>query len=76
MRFVGTILDFTLQRWKILLGPAALIYVVLVHILRYRRCKRLQTRYSPAGREDFKRMTSEDAQAILKTLAELEFPKL
>lgn len=76
MHLIGTILECILQRWTILLGPTALIYVALVHALRYRRCKSLQKRYSPAGREDFKNMTSEDAQAILKTLAELEFPKL
>ncbi len=61
MRLVGTILNCILQRWTILLGPTALNCVVLVHALRYQRCESLQKRYSPAGREEFKNMTIEDA---------------
>ena len=53
-----------------------LAYLLLVYVLRYQRAKRLERKYAPAGRESFRRMTADDAQAILKTLAELEFPKL
>ncbi len=62
------------QHWKSLIGPALLIYVLLVHLLRGRRAKSLERRFSPASRASFCRMTANDAQAILKDLIELEFP--
>ena len=66
----------SLQRWNVILLAGLLAYVLLVRSLRYQRAKRLQKQYAPAGRESFRNMTAEDAQAILKELAELEFPKL
>ena len=63
------------QQWKCLLLPALLVYILLVHCLRDRRAKSLERRFSPAGRVSFCRMTTNDAQAILKDLTELEFPK-
>lgn len=53
-----------------------LAYLFLVHLLRYQRAKSLERKYAPAGKESFRNMTVDDAQAILKTLTELEFPKL
>lgn len=50
-------------------------YVLLVSLLRHQRAKTLRTKYSPAGRASFSRMTTNDAQAILKDLTELEFPQ-
>ena len=64
------------QRWDLLFVPALLIYILLVHLLRHQRAKGLEKRFSPAGRASFCRMTTNDAQAILKDLTELEFPKL
>lgn len=63
------------QQWKTFLVPVLLVYILLVHLLRDRRAKSLERRFSPAGRASFCRMTTDDAQAILKDLTELEFPK-
>ena len=65
-----------LQQRKIILVPALLIYLLLVRLLRDQRAKSLERRFSPAGRASLCRMTTNDAQAILKDLTELEFPKL
>ena len=68
--------DTFAQRWKLLSGLGMFAYLFLVHVLRYQRTKSLERKYAPAGRESFRNMTADDAQAILKTLAELEFPRL
>lgn len=65
-----------LQQWKFLVAPTLLIYMLLVHSLRDRRARNLERRFSPAGRASFCRLSTADAQAILKDLTELEFPKL
>lgn len=62
-------LDLTVQRWTTLVLPGFLIYLLLVRLLRYQRAKDLERQYSRQG------MTTSDAQAILKDLTELEFPK-
>ena len=62
------------QQWGIFFLPTLLVYLLLVHLLRHRRAKSLQRRFSPAGRASFGHMTTNDAQAILKDLTELEFP--
>lgn len=64
------------QEWARLFVPALLIYLLLVRLLREQRAKALEKRFSPAGRASFCRMTTNDAQTILKELTELEFPKL
>ena len=68
--------DASARQWKLILVLGMLAYIFLVHMLRYQRAKSLARKYAPAGRESFRKMTAEDAQAILKTLAELEFPSL
>ena len=62
--------------WKLLLVLSILGYLFLVHAFRHRRLRSLERKHAPAGRESFRHMTADDAQAILKTLAELEFPSL
>lgn len=62
--------------WKLLLVLSTLGYLFLVHALRHRRLRSLKKKHAPAGRESFRHMTADDAQSILKTLAELEFPSL
>ena len=64
-----------IQRRELLLVSAILFYVFVVRILRYRRSESLRARFTAGGKK-FSDMTAEDAQSILKTLAELEFPKL
>ncbi len=63
------------QQWKLCLVPALLIYILLVYLFRDRRARSLERRFTPGGRASFGRMTTSDAQAILKDLTELEFPK-
>ena len=70
------VIEILQSRWKLLLIPCILVYLLLVRVLRFQRAKSLEKRYAPCGRESFRRMTADDAQAILKTLAELEFPSL
>ena len=70
------IIDILQSRWQLLLVPCSLVYLLLVRIQRFQRARSLERRYAPGGRESFRRMTADDAQTILKTLAELEFPSL
>ena len=51
-------------------------WLFAVRALRYRRVREMTKTYASAGEESFKHMTAEDAQELLKTLAELEFPSL
>lgn len=64
-----------LQRRELILVSSILVYVFIVRILRYNRSEGLRARFTAGGKK-FSDMTAEDAQSILKTLAELEFPKL
>lgn len=63
-----------MPRWQITLVFVVLIYAFFVRVLRYRRINCLRSKYTAAGRNVLNDMTAEDAQVILKTLAELEFP--
>lgn len=67
-------LEVFAKTWRLTLVLGMFAYLVLVHVLRYQRAKSLEKKHAPAGRESFRNMTADDAQAILKTLAELEFP--
>ena len=51
-------------------------YLVLVSKIRGKRAIETPCRYSIRRREDFTNLTVDDAQAILKDLTELEFPKV
>lgn len=50
--------------------------MAIVYFLRYRRAKYLQARFDLLTRESFSTMSTAQAQAILKDLTELEFPKI
>ena len=65
-----------LPSWEYIFVTGLLLWLFLVRTLRHRRAQAMTRLYAPAGRESFRRMTAEDAQFILKTLAELEFPSL
>ena len=71
-----TIDNIFIKRGSLLVISSVLVYLLIVRALRYGRARSLEKRYAPAGRRDFPNMTANDAQAILKTLAELEFPSL
>ena len=73
-----TLLSELLQQHVSAAAVAAgiLVYCALVGILRERRAKSLPARFRMTSRQDFKNMTADESQAILKDLTELEFPKL
>lgn len=60
--------------WVIVI--ALIGYSSIVRLLRYRRANALIKKYAPAGQASFQHLTNMEAQAILKNLAELEFPAL
>lgn len=67
-----------LSRWREYVVPAALGYVALVRVLRYRGEKKLRRRMGfpeGCGREVLSRMTNEQAQQIIHYLACYEFPE-
>ena len=76
MKLDITVPGTTISPWALTLLLSMFVYLFLVHSLRHQRAKILERKYAPAGRESFRDMTADDAQAILKTLAELEFPIL
>lgn len=50
--------------------------MIIVNCLRFRRAKCLRERHGFSSRESFSSMSTDVAQAILKDLTELEFPKI
>jgi len=65
-----------LWTWRALLIPGFVAYLAIVYFLRHRRARSLYKRYGLSTRASFARMTIDEAQAILKDLTELEFPKI
>ncbi|KAL9095927.1 MAG: hypothetical protein Q9165_001925 [Trypethelium subeluteriae] len=65
-----------LSNHAIISAALILLYIGVVATLRYRRAHGLYKRYGIASRCDFARLTADQAQMILKDLAELEFPIL
>ena len=61
--------------WKLGLG-AGLSYLALVRLLRYRKRDSVARKFPYKTRADFKNMTADDAQAIVKLVFEVEFPFL
>jgi hypothetical protein len=61
--------------WKLGLG-AGLGYLALVRLLRYRKRNSVARKFPYKTRADFKNMTADDAQAIVKLVFEVEFPFL
>jgi hypothetical protein len=53
-----------------------LSYLLLVRLLRYSRVNSLAKKLGYTSRESLKGMKNEDAQKIISSLAELEFPKV
>ncbi|KAI9842237.1 MAG: hypothetical protein M1837_007382 [Sclerophora amabilis] len=70
------LLEVIFERWRVLLIFGAVVYLGVVSVLRFRRARSLATRFGFTDRASFSRMTVDDAQAILKELGELEFPKI
>ncbi len=62
------------QRWKSILSSIALLYLLSVSLLRYRRLNNMTLKLRYQDRASLSRMTTADAQAIMIYLSELEFP--
>ena len=62
------------RKWILVLFGCSLAYLSLVQLLRFRRVRALERKYSPQGRASFQHMSTNDAQLILKNFVELEFP--
>ena len=71
---VLTTIEYRLPTWRTLLIPGAVAYLAVVYLLRHRRARSLRKRYGLTTRTSFASMTTDDAQATLKDLTELEFP--
>lgn len=67
-------IDF--QSWWSYGAFCLLAYLWTVSSLRFQRAKTTFKKYGMEQREFFARMTTDDAQMILKDLTELEFPKI
>ncbi|KAL1955128.1 hypothetical protein VTO42DRAFT_8992 [Malbranchea cinnamomea] len=61
------------KKWAIL-GPAG--YLLLVAVLRKRRLRQLYKDYNYTSRKDLAKMTDDEAYRILKTIVQLEFPRM
>ena len=64
-----------IPQWYWLVLPTLLLYLALVSTLRHQRALYLPKKFNLLSRESFRRMTTDEAQSILKDLTELEFPK-
>ena len=58
------------------LVPILLVYMAVIPVVRYRRATNLLKKYHLVMTASFRGMTTDDAQAVLEDLAELEFPKI
>lgn len=65
-----------LPQWFWLTIPILLLYMTLVSTLRYQRALYLPKKFNLLNRESYRKMTTDEAQSILKDLTELEFPKI
>ncbi|VUC30473.1 unnamed protein product [Clonostachys rosea] len=74
----STFASLTNFAWKSKKGAAviALSYLLLVRALRFRRENAMKRKFKFTGRASLARMTTAEAQLILKTLATLEMPQL
>ena len=61
--------------WTILAVSGLFAYIVIVRLLRHQRAKDLPRRHGLTDRASYSKMTTNQAQSILKDLTELEFPK-
>jgi hypothetical protein len=65
-----------LQSWRTCAGLCLCIYFCAVAVFRWRRARTTPKKYNMQRRESFATMTTDDAQAILRDLTEMEFPKV
>ena len=73
IEFVGVGRDNRTMGGSILL---VLAYLLLVGVLRFRRCRSMLKQYGYRSRQDLARMTFRRANEIILSLAELEFPTM
>ncbi|KUJ13834.1 uncharacterized protein LY89DRAFT_590394 [Mollisia scopiformis] len=63
-----------LSQWKIVLLPSTVLYLYLVHHLRFRRSSSLPHKYPYPDRTSYNKMTFRHAWEIHNSLIEYEFP--
>lgn len=73
---MALVVEFLRQYAFTVFAAGVFLYLATVAVLREQRARSLPVRYQMTKRQDFKNMTADVAQAILKDLTELEFPKL
>ncbi|KAI1333893.1 hypothetical protein F5Y15DRAFT_403487 [Xylariaceae sp. FL0016] len=71
----SSITSLSISEWTKYIIPAAVGYVALCRALRYRKERAMQRTYGYEGRESLARMTNDEAQSIIKTIAAYEFPE-
>src|SRR5688572_12969149 len=59
---------------SMVVAGVAFSYVLICRCLRYRRVKAQKREMGYASQESLQRMTNTEAHAIIKTMAQLEFP--
>ena len=62
------------QSWPLFVA-VFLTYLVIVRLHRYDRARSFEKGFAPHGKASYRNLTNNQAQAILKDLTELEFPK-
>ena len=63
-------------QWAWLIIPGLMAYMAIVRLLRYQRARNIPLKHGLPDRASYACMTNDQAQAILKDLTELEFPKV
>ena len=63
-------------QWAWLIIPGLMAYMAIVRLLRYQRARNIPLKHGLRDRASYACMTNDQAQAILKDLTELEFPKV
>jgi len=53
-----------------------LLYILLCSLVRFRRRDAMHKKYNYRDKASLSKMTNDDAQAIMKYLVELEFPRV
>lgn len=62
--------------WSSLIILGLLVYMAIARLLRYQRALSMPEKHGLHHRAPYAKMTTDQAQAILKDLTELEFPKI
>jgi hypothetical protein len=62
--------------WTTIFIMTVILYPLVCTVLRFRRVNGMEKRFGYGTRKKMSEMTNEDAQAILRIMSELEFPRI